>query len=231
MAVLIFVQSRGNTLGVGASTFGIGSVRLQTELSRLKPRSPLKLESPNFSYGRVCQYELAREHYKKEDEITNDFFDPTQYKQNVGEIITGLGNADDLGFMHASFQLARMATLGLGMPKDFKKAFKFYEDVLWFPNCAQIFGSYEYGFLKENFSLLEYYSDYNRYWLVKEYGSHSNVFDVVGDFARTFYELGKMYQQGLGTHKNAKKALAYFKKAAELGSQEAILALKKQEKH
>ncbi|WP_158653738.1 tetratricopeptide repeat protein [Helicobacter salomonis] len=197
----------------------------------MKPRSPLKLESPNFSYGRVCQYELAREHYKKEDEITNDFFDPTQYKQNVGEIITGLGNADDLGFMHASFQLARMATLGLGMPKDFKKAFKFYEDVLWFPNCAQIFGSYEYGFLKENFSLLEYYSDYNRYWLVKEYGSHSNVFDVVGDFARTFYELGKMYQQGLGTHKNAKKALAYFKKAAELGSQEAILALKKQEKH
>ncbi len=57
MAVLIFVlQSRGNTLGVGASTFGIGNVRLQTELSCLKPRSPLKLESPNFSYGRVCQF-------------------------------------------------------------------------------------------------------------------------------------------------------------------------------
>ncbi len=55
MSVLIFVQSRGNTLGVGASTFGIGNVRLQTELSCLKPRSPLKLESPNFSYGRVCQ--------------------------------------------------------------------------------------------------------------------------------------------------------------------------------
>ncbi len=57
MSVLIFVlQSRGNTLGVGASTFGIGNVRLQTELSCLKPRSPLKLESPNFSYGRVCQF-------------------------------------------------------------------------------------------------------------------------------------------------------------------------------
>ncbi len=60
MAVLIFVQSRGNTLGVGASTFGIGSVRLQTELSCLKPRSPLKLESPNFSYGRVCQNQKTR---------------------------------------------------------------------------------------------------------------------------------------------------------------------------
>ncbi len=67
MAVLIFVlQSRGNTLGVGASTFGIGNVRLQTELSCLKSRSPLKLESPNFSYGRVCQSILVLGKNKQE---------------------------------------------------------------------------------------------------------------------------------------------------------------------
>lgn len=62
MSMLISeAQSRGNTLGVGASTFGIGSIRLQMELSRLKPRSPLKLESPNFSYGEYVNRTLMVE--------------------------------------------------------------------------------------------------------------------------------------------------------------------------
>lgn len=149
-------------------------------------------------------YELARAHFKQEE------------KEN--KLGVPVGNIDDLGFLHASFRLARMATLGLGIPKDFKKAFELYEDVLWFAECLQD----DLGCLRHKYSEAEYYKNYGYEQLGRDYGSDGFKFNAAGDFADAFYNLGKAYQEGLGVAKDPKRALSCIQKATMLRSPEAL---------
>ncbi len=209
--MLIFVQSRGNTLGVGASTFGIGNVRLQTELSCLKPRSPLKLESPNFSYGRVCQNKAIKMGKSKLERARICHRVAKRYLEHSQG--AGLDKEDKKAVFYYQ-KAAILATEVFGAEAYSWMAYwgeKYYSDAQTLEWCLEAIG----------LGNTEFYTYVGRSYYegrgcVQNYQKALEYFQkaiAIKENYEAYFALAEMYFEGEGVPQDYSKALAYYTKA------------------
>jgi TPR repeat protein len=130
----------------------------------------------------------------------------------------------DKGHLFCQYEVAMMYENGIGTVKNSEKAFEYYEKASNQGHViSQIYlgGMYEHGIgkaknLKKAFEYYEKAADNSLNSLFEFNKLSLQIYPAQGN-TQAQHHLGYMYQFGIGTVKNLKKAFEYYEKAANQG--------------
>ena len=142
--------------------------------------------------------------------------------------------------IQASYLLGNLYYYGHGIPQDIDRAFEHYAKILEYDCDEAIVEDIMSKISKvkrTNNPVIQYYlaqamlTDNSQHINFLESSKEKEeymkllILSAEGGFAKAQYELGKIYEVGLGVQKNIEKAITWLRKAAEQGDEGALYSL------